>query len=62
MDIAMNDDAAERAEALSGNKSDIALCEIVRFGVMGTSKNSSVRGVSVIDTDNWLSRLTFSAI
>ena len=28
----------------------------------GTSKNSSVRGVSVIDTDNWLSRLTFSAI
>ena len=29
---------------------------------MGTSKNSSVRGVSVIDTDNWLSRLTFSAI
>jgi hypothetical protein len=34
MDIAMNDDAAERAEALSGNKSDIALCEIVRFGVM----------------------------
>ena len=32
------------------------------FNVMGTSKNSSVRGVSVIDTDNWLSRLTFSAI
>ena len=30
--------------------------------VKGTSKNSSVRGVSVIDTDNWLSRLTFSAI
>ena len=32
------------------------------FFVKGTSKNSSVRGVSVIDTDNWLSRLTFSAI
>ena len=40
-----------------------ALCGVCGLiYLVGTSKNSSVRGVSVIDTDNWLSRLTFSAI
>ena len=37
-----------------------ARTEVLTF--KGTSKNSSLRRALVIDTDNWLSRLTFSAI